>query len=70
MPTQKLWVRGLQHEDEGRVGEALRALPGVFFASANHGDECAEVEFDDDLLSPDELREALGGLGYEVRLAG
>jgi hypothetical protein len=70
MPTQKLWVRGLAHEDEARISELLKAKAGVLYASASHQDECVEVEFDDDLLCQDELRDVLVELGYEVRLAG
>ena len=70
MPTQKFWIKGLRHEDEARVAGAARQVPGVLFAIANHGDQCAEVEFEDDLVTTSEIRDALTALGYEVEVAG
>jgi copper chaperone CopZ len=70
MPTQKFRVKDLTHEDETRVVDEIRRIPGVLFASAHHGDQCAEVEFDDDYLAPDEIRTAIEALGFEVHLAG
>ncbi|HEX8272404.1 MAG TPA: heavy-metal-associated domain-containing protein [Longimicrobiaceae bacterium] len=70
MPTQKLWVRGLRREDEARVTERLRALPGVFFAMLSCGAECAEVDFEDDRVSLEEIRAAVRECGYEAEIAG
>ncbi|MEX2582107.1 MAG: heavy metal transporter [Gemmatimonadota bacterium] len=70
MSTQKLHVRGLSREDEGRVESALRSVSGVLYAAANHVDECAEVEFEDDMVTIAELRERLRELGFESRAAG
>jgi copper chaperone CopZ len=70
MPTQKLWVKGLTHDDEGRVAARLRELPGVFYAVLNHGDECAEVDFEDDRVSLEQLCAAVRACGYEVEIAG
>lgn len=70
MPTQKFWVKGLEHADEARVSRAARALDGVLFAAANHSDQCAEVEFEDDRVTVAEIRDALAGLGYSVEVAG
>jgi copper chaperone CopZ len=70
MPTQKFWVKDLKREDETRVEQEIRRVPGVLFASVHHRDQCAEVEFDDDLLAPDEIRAAIEALGFDVGLAG
>lgn len=70
MPTQKFWVKGLEHADEARVSGAARALEGVLFAVANHSDQCAEVEFEDDMVTVAEIRDALAALGYTVEVAG
>jgi copper chaperone CopZ len=70
MPTQKLWVRGLRREDEGRVTARLRELPGVYFAMLSCGAECAEVDFEDDRVSLEEIRAAVRECGYEAEIAG
>lgn len=70
MPTQKFWVKGLQHQDETRVVQGARELRGVLFAAANHSDQCAEVEFEDDVVTTEEIRGAIARLGYQVEIAG
>lgn len=70
MPTQKFRVKGLRHEDEGRLVREARRLEGVIFAAATHGDQCAEVEFEDDRVTPEEIRAALAAIGYDVEIAG
>lgn len=70
MPTQKFHVRGLRHEAEGDVVECVRSLDGVLFAAANHQDECLEVEFEDDLVTPEEICQALRRIGYTGETAG
>ncbi len=70
MPTQKLWVKGLRREDEAPLERRLRELDGVFFAVLNHEDECAEVDFEDDRVSLEEIRAAIREAGYEARIAG
>jgi copper chaperone CopZ len=70
MPTQKLRVRGLRREDEARVTARLRELPGVYFAMLNCGAECAEVDFEDDRVSLEEIRAAVRECGYEAEVAG
>lgn len=70
MPTQKLRVRGLKREDEERVARRLRALDGVFAAVLSHDDESAEVDFEDDRASLDEIRAAIRETGYEAEIAG
>ena len=70
MPTLKLWVKGLRHEDEQRIAKRLRAVDGVFAAALSHADECAEVEFEDDRASIDQIRAAIREAGYESEIAG
>jgi copper chaperone CopZ len=70
MPTQKFWVRGLKQEDEETVARRLRALAGVFGAVLSHDAECAEVDFEDDRASMDEIRAAIREMGYESEIAG
>lgn len=70
MPTQKYRIKGLRSEDETVIARGARELKGVLFAVASHGAQCAEVEFEDDLVTPEEIAEALRSLGYEVELAG
>lgn len=70
MPTQKFWVKGLRHEDELRITQAARELRGVLFAAANHSDQCAEVEFEDDMVTTEEIRSALEARGFRVEVAG
>lgn len=70
MPTQKLWIKHLRHEDEEPLARRLRALDGVFAAVLNHQDQCAEVDFEDDRVTPDEMRRAIAELGYESEIRG
>jgi copper chaperone CopZ len=70
MAVQKLYVRDLAEDDEERVERALRDLRGVLFATASHADRCAEVEFEDDVVTTDAMVRALADLGFEARIAG
>lgn len=70
MPTQKFWVKGLSHDDEERLSRRLRELRGVLFAVASHGDQCAEVEFEDDMVDAAEICAAIAELGYSAEPAG
>ncbi|HEX2091473.1 MAG TPA: heavy-metal-associated domain-containing protein [Longimicrobiaceae bacterium] len=70
MPTQKLRVKGLRQEDETTVARRLRELDGVFCVVLSHADECAEVDFEDDRVSLDEIRAAVRECGYEAEIAG
>ena len=70
MAVQKFFVPGLTHEQEREVEQKLRALEGVLYAAANHQDACAEVEFEDDCVTIDELRGVLEKLGFDARIAG
>lgn len=64
MPTQKFRVRGIDHESEAMVEARLMRIGGVLFAAVSHQEECAEVEFEDDRVTPAEIREVIRGLGY------
>ncbi len=70
MPTAKFWVRGLRHEDEPEVAHSLRKIEGVFYAAVNHEEQCAEVDFEDDCVTVEEIRAVIAALGYEAHLAG
>jgi hypothetical protein len=70
MPTQKFHVVGLKHEDEVAIAQRVRRLRGVFYAVLNHQDECAEVDFEDDLVTCAEIRAAIAEFGYTVHNAG
>lgn len=70
MPTQKLRIRGLRAEDEARIAERLRRIDGVFAASLSATAGCAEVEFEDDRASLDQLRAAVAEFGYGAEIAG
>ena len=69
MPTQTVRVKGLERGDETRLEHALRALPGVVFASACSGAGSVEVEFEDDRILPAEIRAEIERLGYAAELA-
>lgn len=70
MPTLKLEIRGLRHEDEAKVEALLRSRPGVYGAVAAHHEACVEVDFEDDEQSVDALVAALREKGFEARLGG
>jgi copper chaperone CopZ len=70
MATIKLRVKGLRHEHEDALVQALRRVPGVLFAVVNHQSESAEIDADDDITDIDAVREALRVLGYDAVLCG
>lgn len=70
MPTQKFFVKGLRPEDERALTQRISRVDGVLFAAANHSDQCAEVEFEDDRTTTAEIRSAIADAGYEAELAG
>lgn len=70
MPTQRLRVKRLKRGDEARVAARLREIPGVLFAVLDSGAECAEVDFEDDQVSPEQLCAAVRECGYEAEIAG
>lgn len=70
MPTQKIRVEGLKHDDEARIAERVQQLEGVYYAVLNHEDESAEIDFEDDCVSWEEICTVIAGFGYRVQLAG
>lgn len=70
MPTQKIFVHDLPHAAEREVAERVRSLEGVIYAAANHEDQCVEVEFEDDAVTPEEICKAIRALGYRAEPAG
>ena len=70
MSVQKFRVSGLTHEAEGEIERRLRGVEGVLFAAASHRDACAEVEFEDDAVTTDELRGVFRDLGLDASIAG
>lgn len=70
MPTQKFYLPDLSHEQEARVTEALRGVDGILFVAANHEDRCAEVEFEDDCVSIEDIASRLEEAGFDAQPAG
>ncbi len=53
----------------GGIEGTLRSTAGVLSASVNFGAESAEVEYDPNLVSLEEITSLIGELGYQARLA-
>jgi copper chaperone CopZ len=70
MPTPKFHVPGLRREDEARIERRLRELDGVFAAVLNQADACAEVDFEDDRVSLQEIGDAIREFGYGAEPVG
>ena len=70
MPTLKLRVKGLTPGDETRLERALREVEGVLFASVCRGAHSADVEFEDDRVTADEIRDVVRGAGFDAEAAG
>jgi hypothetical protein len=70
LATQKFLLPTLTRESEAPVRAILASLDGVLYAAASACDRCAEVEFDDDIVTTDTMRKALQAIGFEARLAG
>jgi len=70
MPTVRLHVRGLEAADEEPLERIMTDLPGVFGAVANHEDRTLEIDFEDDVVSLDELIQAAGSSGFTAYFAG
>lgn len=70
MPTQKFYLPDLTHQQEPDVEDALGGLDGVLHVAANHSDHCAEVEFEDDCVSLDEIIARLAEAGFTATPAG
>lgn len=55
---------------ERRIGNALARLPGVGSVEASHRTQRVEATIDRDRVSPEEVRDRLELLGYEVAPEG
>lgn len=65
--TERIHIGGMTCAScVGHVGSALRGVPGVIRADVNLAAEVAEVEFVAGSLGRRDLRDAVGGAGYEV----
>jgi len=71
MANVKLRVGGMScgHCQE-KVEKALRKTEGVYSAVVNLGDGEAEVDFDDDVVTTEQLVSAVQKAGYQAKLAG
>lgn len=70
MAIAKLAVKLERPDEEAALVRGLKALPGVLYAVVSHSAACAEVEFEDDCISVDEIRQAISRHGYDSRLIG
>ena len=55
---------------QAKVEQALRGMAGVFTAVVDLPDGEAEVDFDDDATTADQLIRAVERAGYGAKLAG
>ena len=71
MATLKLRVTGMTcGHCQVKVEQALRGMAGVFTAVVDLPDGEAEVDFDDDATTVDQLIHAVERAGYGAKLAG
>ncbi len=71
MATLKLRVTGMTcGHCQAKVEQALRGVAGVFTAVVDLPDGEAEVDFDDDATTVDQLIHAVERAGYGAKLAG
>jgi copper chaperone CopZ len=71
MATAKLWVGGMTcGHCRGKVERALQSIPGVYSAVVDLQDGEAEVDFNDDAVTTEQLISAITHAGYQARLAG
>ncbi|OLE47622.1 MAG: hypothetical protein AUG01_09630 [Candidatus Rokubacteria bacterium 13_1_20CM_2_69_58] len=71
MATLKLRVTGMTcGHCQAKVEQALRGMAGVFTAVVDLPDGEAEVDFDDDATTVDQLIHAVERAGYGAKLAG
>ena len=65
--TLHLTVRGMTCDNCARtIQRKLSLTPGVVKAAVNWQDSQATVEYDDHVVQPDKLANAVRQLGYEV----
>jgi copper chaperone len=71
MANVKLRVSGMTcGHCQAKVEKALKGVSGVYSAIVDLPDGEAEVDFDDDCVTTDQLVAAIGRAGYGARLAG
>ena len=71
MATLKLRVTGMTcGHCQAKVEQALRGMAGVVTAVVDLPDGEAEVDFDDDATTVDQLIHAVERAGYGAKLAG
>jgi copper chaperone len=71
MATVKLRVTGMTcGHCQAKVEKALKGLTGVYTAVIDLPDGEAEIDFDDDRVTPDQLVAAIASAGYGAKVAG
>ena len=71
MASVKLWVTGMTCTHcQAKVEKALKSVTGVYSAIVDLGDGEAEIDFDDDVLTTQQLIGAIQQAGYAARLGG
>jgi copper chaperone CopZ len=67
----KLWVTGMTCAHcQSKVEKALKGVTGVYSAIVDLGDGEAEIDFDDDVLTTEQLIGAVKQAGYLAKLGG
>jgi copper chaperone CopZ len=71
MANVKLRVTGMTcRHCQAKVEKALKGIAGVYFAVIDLPDGEAEVDFDDDSVTTDQLVAAVARAGYGAKVAG
>ncbi|HJS42653.1 MAG TPA: cation transporter [Gemmatimonadales bacterium] len=71
MANVKLRVTGMTcGHCQAKVENALKGISGVYSAVVDLPDGEAEVDFDDDRVTTDQLVAAIGHAGYGAKVAG
>ena len=71
MANVKLRVSGMTCSHcQAKVEQALKGINGVYTAIVDLRDGEAEVDFNDDALTPQQLVAAIEQAGYRAKLAG
>jgi len=71
MANVKLRVTGMTcGHCQAKVEQALKAVNGVYSAVIDLPDGEAEVDFDDDCVTTDQLVAAIARVGYGAKIAG
>ena len=71
MANVKLWVTGMScGHCQAKVQQALKGIGGVYSVVVDLTDGEAEVDFDDDALTTQQLIAAVEKAGYGAKLGG